>query len=72
MKTKLLKKIRKRFIIEKDGSLYKVTDFRWNIFTTYSSKYTYTIVDSLDWIFKHYYSEETVARRRMKLNKTNL
>lgn len=70
MKTKLLKKIRKRFTIQKEGNCYIVTDLEWGFFTPfYSTNYRYKFTDSLDWIFEHYYSKETVIRRRINKNK---
>ena len=68
MKIKLLKKVRKRFIIQKDNEMhgmYRVDDLGYNLFTMfYSNTHRTTLTSALDWIFEHYHNKNYIIKRR--------
>ena len=74
MKTKLLKKIRKRFVISKDDNnsheIFGLTFDRYTLIDTKLKEYTmhYGLKSALDEIFSKYFKRSRIYLRRKKIN----
>ena len=72
MKTKLLKKIRKRFVISKDDNnsheIFGLTFDRYTLIDTKLKEYNYGFKSELDEIFSKYFKRSRIYKRRNKIN----